>query len=139
MNPQAQRWRGPGLLVLVVDDSQDSVDTAAVLLELLGHRTLTATRGEVALELAETHFPDVVLLDIHMPGMSGVDVARRLPRHPDGRRPFVIATTGLPSGCFRVAEGTVDLVLPKPYDLGVLEAVLKRFRVALVGQLVACP
>jgi signal transduction histidine kinase len=80
--------------VLVVDDNPDSVDSLALLLTLRGHTVASARSGEAAIETAESFRPDLVLLDIGMPGMSGHDVARTIRAKPWGREVILIALTG---------------------------------------------
>ncbi len=66
------------LSVLIVDDNPDAANSLAELLTLHGHAALIAYRGRDALRLAEANPPDVVILDLLMPGMDGWEVARRL-------------------------------------------------------------
>src|SRR5690606_286101 len=70
--------------VLVVDDHRDSADSLSAMLELMGQETATAYDGETAIELARRFRPDLILLDIGLPGLSGYDVARRLRLEPWG-------------------------------------------------------
>src|SRR5581483_6039462 len=70
--------RGNILRVLVVDDDGDTVDSLSLLVKWWGHDAWTARDGAEALRLAFAYQPDVLLLDIAMPRMSGYDVARRL-------------------------------------------------------------
>jgi two-component system, chemotaxis family, CheB/CheR fusion protein len=80
--------------VLVVDDSADSAESLSVMLALEGHDTKTAHDGPSALELARAFRPQVTLLDIGLPGMSGYEVARRLRRQRGGRKTTLIAVSG---------------------------------------------
>ncbi|HEX7880727.1 MAG TPA: response regulator, partial [Candidatus Eisenbacteria bacterium] len=80
--------------ILVVDDNPDSVDSLALLLKLRGNQVASAQSGQTAIEMAETFHPDLVLLDIGMPGMSGHEVARHLRTLPRGREMILIALTG---------------------------------------------
>ncbi|MES2564625.1 MAG: response regulator, partial [Pseudomonadota bacterium] len=66
------------LRILVVDDNEDSASSMTLLLELQGHEMRSAHSGAAALTLAEEYRPDVILLDIGMPGMTGYEVARQL-------------------------------------------------------------
>jgi CheY-like chemotaxis protein len=77
-NPQSKR-------VLVVDDNVDAAETLADLLKLWGHQVWVAHDGKRGLEAARAHCPEVVLLDIGMPGMDGYEVARLL-RKAEGER-----------------------------------------------------
>jgi PAS domain S-box-containing protein len=110
--------------VLVVDDNPDVADSLGVLLEAMGYGVTLATDGEAALELARSAHPDVVLLDIGMPGMDGYEVARRLRRqHPDLR---LVALTGygLDEDRRRARAAGFDFFIVKPADPETLEAVL---------------
>src|SRR5688572_7903558 len=83
-----------GLHVLVVEDHADSAANMAMLLRLEGHEVWIAADGPAALCAAQAQPPDVVLLDIDLPGMDGYEVARLLRERPAEKAPFVIAVTG---------------------------------------------
>ena len=72
--------------ILAVDDNQDAVDILARTLQLKGHEVQTAYDGLAAVDMAARFKPDVVLLDIGLPRLSGYDVARRIRQQPDGNR-----------------------------------------------------
>jgi CheY-like chemotaxis protein len=80
--------------VLVVDDNRDAADSLAMMLALSGHEVTTAHDGEGALQHRDAFDPDVVLLDIGMPGMNGYEVAERLRRQPATREAVIVAITG---------------------------------------------
>jgi PAS domain S-box-containing protein len=80
--------------VLVVDDNVDGAESIALLLRLWGNETRVAHTGPEALRVAEEYRPDVVLLDIGLPEMSGYEVARRLRQQPHFRRTVLAAVTG---------------------------------------------
>jgi signal transduction histidine kinase len=80
--------------ILVVDDNRDSAQTLAKLLELDGSTTLCAFDGSEALMVGEKFCPDVVLLDIGLPGINGYDTARMIRDQPWGREVVLIALTG---------------------------------------------
>jgi CheY-like chemotaxis protein len=80
--------------VLVVDDNHDTATSLAVLLELEGHHAVTAHDGVAAIAAAEQHRPDIVLLDIGLPRMTGHEVCRRLRERPWSNGLVVIALTG---------------------------------------------
>jgi PAS domain S-box-containing protein len=82
------------LKILVADDSQDGADSLAFLLRAAGHEVFTAYDGRTAIQLAEQHRPDAVLLDIGMPEVSGYDVARAIRREAWGRPMRLVALTG---------------------------------------------
>ena len=83
-----------GLRLLVVDDNQDAAETLSFLLTSLQVEHRTANDGASALEIAGRFRPQVVLLDIGMPGMDGYEVARRLREQPEHADVLLIALTG---------------------------------------------
>jgi CheY-like chemotaxis protein/two-component sensor histidine kinase len=80
--------------ILVVDDNRDAADSLGMLLEALGSEVEIAYDGPAALEAVPRYRPEVVLLDIGMPGMNGHEVARRLRERPEGRDLMLVALTG---------------------------------------------
>jgi CheY-like chemotaxis protein len=80
--------------VLVVDDNEDAIYTLSALLELDGHEVRTATSGPDALEVLREFTPDIALLDIGLPGMSGYELARHLRSQPHLARLMLVALTG---------------------------------------------
>ncbi|HJT65474.1 MAG TPA: PAS domain S-box protein [Pyrinomonadaceae bacterium] len=80
--------------ILIVDDNRDSADSLSMLLELTGNKTYLAHDGLEALEAAEKHRPDVVLLDIGLPKLDGREVCRRIREQPWGKDIVVLALTG---------------------------------------------
>jgi PAS domain S-box-containing protein len=117
------------LRVLVVDDNVDAADSLAVMLELHGHAVAVAHGGPAALEVAGRFAPDVVLLDIGMPGMNGYEVAERLRRDEagGGRRLLLVALTGwgADEDKRRAMAAGFDHHLTKPVDPAGLDAVLE--------------
>ncbi|SAK44618.1 hybrid sensor histidine kinase/response regulator [Caballeronia ptereochthonis] len=115
---------GHQLAVLVVDDNRDSADSMALLVEMLGHHARAAYDGPDALDSFEADRPQVVLLDLSMPGMTGFDVIRRM--RDEGKRVIVAAMTGLGSDedRARTRAAGFDAHLVKPVDLPELERVL---------------
>lgn len=113
--------------ILVVDDNEDSADSLAMLLEITGHEVRTANDGLRAIEEAQDFVPDVILLDIGLPGLSGLDVARRLREMPFLRSALIIAQTGYgqDEDRRRSLEAGFDHHLTKPLDLAELKKVLE--------------
>jgi two-component system, cell cycle response regulator DivK len=68
----------PGEQVLVVEDNEKNMKLVRDVLQATGYRTLEATSGEDAVELALAHTPDLVLMDVQLPGMDGVEALARL-------------------------------------------------------------
>jgi PAS domain S-box-containing protein len=117
----------PSWRILVADDSQDGADSLAFLLRAAGHEVNTAYDGRTAIRMAEELMPDVVLLDIGMPEVSGYDVARAIRREVWGRGMRLIALTGWGQAEHRrrSLEVGFDEHLVKPVELEVLEDVLQ--------------
>ena len=84
----------PARRILIVDDSRDGGESLAVLLRVLGANAELVHSGRAALEAVETFGPDVVLLDIGMPGMDGYEVARRIRADAANHGIMLIALTG---------------------------------------------
>jgi CheY-like chemotaxis protein len=118
------------LSVLVVKDDPDTAASIGLLFGLAGHEFGVATGGPAALELAQRLRPDVAIVDIGLPGMSGYEVAEQLRRRCSGKPPFLIALTGFGAEPYRrrASEAGIDLFLVKPVDPAVLLGLLKRFK-----------
>jgi PAS domain S-box-containing protein len=91
---EAARAAAPKRRILVVDDSRDSAATMALMLRLMNNEVRTAHDGVEALEVAEAFRPQVVLMDVGMPRLNGLDAARRMRERPWGRSAVIIALTG---------------------------------------------
>jgi signal transduction histidine kinase/ActR/RegA family two-component response regulator len=104
--------------VLVVDDNDDAADLLSLMLEQAEYATTKACDGPSALAAVEAWTPDVVILDIGLPGMSGYDVARALRRNQHGEELELIALTGWGSqeDKQRAMEAGFDVHLTKPVD-----------------------
>jgi PAS domain S-box-containing protein len=113
--------------ILVVDDNRDSADSMALMLQLLGNEIRTAHDGIEAVELAEQFRPQVILMDIGMPRLSGYEATRRIREQPWGRGVVIIALTGWGQDVDRAKsrEAGCDSHLVKPVDLARLEKLLK--------------
>lgn len=102
--------------ILIIDDNQDVADMLAALLSMHGYATLSAYGGSEGLLAAEQFAPDIVFLDLGMPGMTGFQVAAALRELEAAHwRPFLIAFTAWndPDTKDRVAEAGFDLHLTK--------------------------
>ena len=112
--------------MLVVDDNRDAVETLAMLLGLWGHDVRLAADGPSAVESAAAHRPDVVLLDISLPGMSGYEVAERLRANPELRETVLVAMTGYGQAEDKkeTSEAGFTLHLVKPVEPDVLQKLL---------------
>lgn len=121
------REDGAKKVILVVDDNRDAAETMCLLVESLGYLSRTAFDGPSALEAIKAEQPDAVLLDIGLPGFSGVEVARRVRReiaHP----PTLVAVTGFGQASDRDASLAAGFYahLTKPIDAHQLESLLER-------------
>lgn len=92
-NADAGAARANGRSILIADDNREWVDSLAMVLQSEGYTVFTAYGGREAIESAENLRPDVVILDIEMPEMSGYEVARQLRRRFADRTPVLIALT----------------------------------------------
>jgi CheY-like chemotaxis protein len=113
--------------ILVADDSQDGADSLSFLLKAAGHTVITAYDGRSAIALAEKERPDVLVLDIGMPEVSGYEVARAVRREAWGRSMRLIALTGWGQAEHRrrSLEVGFDNHLVKPVELAELEKILQ--------------
>lgn len=114
--------------ILVVDDNQDSANTSALLLQLEGHDVRAVYGGREALEAVREFKPDVILMDIGLPGMDGYEVAQKIREMPDSRHQLIIAVSGYgPSQEYADTRGRAfDHHLMKPMDLNQLRALFAR-------------
>ena len=118
---------GKGMRILVVDDNEDGAESLALLLELAGHEVRTASSASSALEIAPAFQPEVLLLDIGLPGMDGYELARRLRQSSLSRDAILIAVTGYgqESDKLRSAQAGFAHHLVKPIDPEALEQLLR--------------
>lgn len=113
--------------ILVVDDNRDAANSLAMLLKTMGHQVSVAHNGESALESVRESLPDVVFLDIGMPGMDGYEVARRLRADTKFDRVCLAALTGWGQAedRRRTADAGFDHHIVKPPDLKAIMSILK--------------
>jgi DNA-binding response OmpR family regulator len=116
--------------VLVVDDNGDSADSLAMLLKLDGHETAVAYNGAEAVRMAESFRPDVAILDIGLPILTGHHVAKLIRAQAWGRSMVLIALTGWGQGEDRrkSAETGIDFHLVKPADTDELRKLIVEAR-----------
>jgi PAS domain S-box-containing protein len=112
--------------ILVVDDLRDAADSLAMMLQTMGHETRTAYDGLEAVRATALFQPDVVLLDIALPKLSGYEAARRIRMEPWGANVALVAVTGLgqEEDKRRASEAGFDHYLTKPVEAATLEKVL---------------
>lgn len=111
----------PARRVLVVDDNQDAADSLATLLDVLGYSVRIAYDGPDAIEAADEFQPEVALLDIGLPRLSGYDIARHV-REKRGDEVLLVAITGWGQEDDRrkAREAGFDHHFTKPADFDVL-------------------
>jgi PAS domain S-box-containing protein len=117
-----------GTRVLIVDDNVDSASSLATMFELLGCRTVVAHDGLAAVREAATFLPEMAVLDIGLPGISGHEAARRIRELPGGRNLLLVAVSGWGQDADRARSlgAGFDHHLVKPVDIDVLQAMLPR-------------
>ena len=126
--PEQEVARGAdsGRRILVVDDNRDAALSLARLLKLLGHDVHTAHDGIQAFDSAKELRPDVILMDVGMPGESGYAATRRIREQPWGRSTRIVALTGWGQADDRIrsSEAGCNAHLVKPVSLPELEKIL---------------
>jgi len=115
------------LKVMVVDDNVDSADSMATLVDVLGHEAHAVYDGAAAIELAKSIKPDLVLLDLSMPKMTGFEALPHIRAALEARGAIIAAMTGLGTSedRARTEAAGFDLHLTKPVGLPELEGVLQ--------------
>jgi CheY-like chemotaxis protein len=129
--PEIKLNTGPTLhRVLLVDDIDDVRNTLAKVLEMWGHVVEKVATGAECLEAFRAFQPEIVLLDIGLPGMSGYEVARQLRDLPDSENVKLIAMTGYDELSDKQAalNAGFDMHFTKPLDLPRLEATLAMYQ-----------
>jgi CheY-like chemotaxis protein len=121
------RQEGPAR-VLMLEDNPDAAESLKMLLELLGHHVRDTREGHAALAAARANLPDVVLVDIGLPGMDGYEFARRVRQDPALKHLVLVALTGY--GCCEDKEQAMaagfDYHIVKPVDVDVLRTLVAR-------------
>ena len=117
-----------GECVLVVEDNERNMKLLRDVLAASGYRTLEATTGSLAVELAQRHIPDVVLMDVQLPDLDGVEALRRI--RSDARTAYVpvvaVTAQAMDGDRERCLGAGFDAYLPKPVDVRELLALVRR-------------
>ena len=126
---------GASLQVLVVDDNVDAADALQTLFQLDGHRAEVAYDGQQALAAISRNWPQLIVMDLGMPGMDGYETARQIRALANGRATLMIALTGWGQGDARqrAQEAGFDHHLTKPVDFETMKALLGRHLAASAG------
>ena len=124
--------------VLLVDDNVDAAVSLSLLLQLGGHTTQVAHGGSEALQRVGEFKPDLVLLDLGLPGMSGYEVARAIRARPQLGRPLLVAVTGwgAPDDRLKSKQAGLDDHLTKPVDISTIEHMIRSWPVGHEASLV---
>lgn len=120
---------GPSRVVLVVDDELDLVDSLRLDLEFHGYKVLTASDGLSALEIARSSVPDLILLDLILPGIDGYEVLKSLKSDARLRRipVLVISARSDPQGVAQTLDwGDAACYYAKPLRMDVLLGLIQR-------------
>ena len=112
--------------VLVIDDNADAADTLVAILSLLGHDAVAAHNGADGLRAAERQHPDVVFLDIGMPGMNGFEVAVAMRQIAGLETVRIVALTAWRDEATRARAKSAgfDMHLTKPTSIEVIEEII---------------
>lgn len=118
----------PGKHILIVDDYPDALDIWAIYLRSMGYRVSTAADGVGAIEQARMLHPDLIVLDLELPGISGFDAAKWLRAHAETRDVPLIAATGYSHmrQLDLAREAGFDQVVVKPCDPDMLVEEIER-------------
>lgn len=121
-----------GKHILIVDDYPDALDIWALYLRSLGYRVSTAGDGEAALAQAGRLLPDLIVLDLELPLLSGFDVAKRLRANPETEFIPLIAATGFShlAQLDRARKCGFDHIVIKPCDPDALVEEIERLLIA---------
>jgi two-component system cell cycle response regulator DivK len=118
-----------GAQILVVEDNEKNMKLFCDVLQATGYRTLEATTGEEAVALAAEHSPDLVLMDIQLPDIDGVEALRRL--RADGRTASVpvlaLTAQAMDGDRERFLAAGFDGYLSKPVDVADFVSVVRRY------------
>jgi CheY-like chemotaxis protein len=108
-----------GASVLIIDDDATSREALLEILQEEGYEVLTASGGEEGVEAARRHRPDLLLLDMMMPGIDGVEVIRQIRSEPELQRVRIIALTGdvTRARLQNVFDAGADRFVAKPFRI----------------------
>jgi CheY-like chemotaxis protein len=123
-----QEFKPRDFLLLIVDDTADTLVVTSLHLQQAGFRVISASNGEEALKIAEVSSPDLILMDIGMPELDGLGATRKLREHPTLRLIPVVALTAFSTDGFRRAayDAGCDGYLTKPVDFDRLGELVRR-------------
>jgi two-component system cell cycle response regulator DivK len=111
--------QGAGRLILIVEDNEKNLKLVRDVLQFHGFRTLEAINGEEAVVMARQHRPDLVLMDIALPGIDGVEATRQLKAEPSTAATPIVALTASVMEADRARFGAAGFagLIAKPIDV----------------------
>jgi len=115
-------------LVLAVDDNQDNLELLTQILDLFGCECVGAVDGYAALSAAVDRQPDLIVLDICLPDIDGMEVVKRVQQNPEIRHIPIVAVTALakPEDRARILQAGCVEYLSKPFNIKDLERVMRQ-------------
>ena len=116
-------------LILAVDDNEDNLQLISQLLLIMNCCFITATDGKNAISMAQTYKPKLILLDMMLPDLSGIEVANYLKQDPQTKEILIIAVTAMARNedQERFAKAGCEDCITKPYLIDELEAMIRRY------------
>ena len=117
----------PQTSILLVEDNEGNIETMTTYLQSRGYQVVVAEHGRQAIELVQVHHPDIILMDIQMPGMDGFEATERIRQIPECAAIPIIALTALamPADCQRCLDAGADRYVAKPVKLSQLVATIE--------------
>lgn len=115
--------------ILIVDDNEDIVMTYRMILDRMGYGVMTAEDGRECLAMVDEYGPDLLLLDVRLPGLSGTEVCRLIKETSETKDIKIVAMTASMSVDTRekMIEAGVDDFLLKPIDVSALNSIVKKY------------
>ena len=116
-------------LILAVDDNEDNLQLISQLLLIMNCCFITATDGKSAITMAQTYKPKLILLDMMLPDLSGIEVANYLKQDPQTKEILIVAVTAMARNedQERFAKAGCEDCITKPYIIDELEAMIRRY------------
>jgi two-component system, cell cycle response regulator DivK len=116
-------------MILIVEDNEKNMKLVRDILRHKGHATLEATTGEEGVQLAIDHRPDLILMDIQLPGIDGIEALRRIRAQAvlDAVPVIAVSASVMPDDQRHIVGSGFDAFVPKPISLKPFVAVVERF------------
>jgi PAS domain S-box-containing protein len=121
----ADRGRRQRRLILVIEDDEDAAKVISYVFEAQGHHVITCANGKEALQLAQRHHPELITLDLGIPGMNGLDVLKAMRADPEMQKVPVVCISAQPEPTVAMELGA-DFYLEKPVDIDRLREITEK-------------